>query len=241
MLFYARVVLLTLYFLLVCAVVIPFCMLRPFHRNNTRDGSWLMSLGRYLLGIRLRVVRNNRLSDDQPAVYISNHQDNLDVFTVTARMPGNTFFLGKSTLKYIPVFGTAFWLAGNLFIDRKNKAKAWETMAQVARQVRQRQCSVYIFPEGTRSRGRGLMPFKSGAFALAIESGLPVVPIVFSSSDKNIDPGRWQAGQCLVSFLDPVPTDGLGEADVKNLAEQCRQRMQQAIDEMDNQLAGETK
>lgn len=237
MLFYFRVPLLTAYFLLACSAIVVLCLIRPFHRKNNQQGSWILSLGRYLLGLRLKITRQNPLPDDQQAIYIANHQDNLDLFTVTACLPANTMYLGKSTLKYIPVFGTAFWLAGNLFINRKNKAKAWETMGIVAEQVKKRQCSVYIFPEGTRSRGRGLMPFKSGAFALAIESGLPIVPVVFSSSDKNLDTNRWQTGTCQVKFLDPIPTNGMGESDVKPLAAQCHALVKATIDEMDQELA----
>lgn len=237
MLYLFRALLLTAYFLIACAGVVLMCLLRPFHRKNNQQGSWLLSLGRHLVGMKLRVVKDNPLSDQQQAIYISNHQDNLDVFTVTAQVPANTAYLGKSTLKYIPVFGTAFWLAGNLLINRKNKAKAWETMAQVARQVKEQHCSVYIFPEGTRSRGRGLMPFKSGAFALAIESGLPIVPIVFSSTAKNIDLHRWQSGTCLVKFLDPITTDGMGEGDVRALADHCHTLVQNTIDELDEEIA----
>ncbi|UTW48454.1 1-acylglycerol-3-phosphate O-acyltransferase [Bacterioplanoides sp. SCSIO 12839] len=237
MLFYLRVLLLTAYFLIACGAVVILCLVRPFHRKNNQQGSWILSLGRYLLGLRFKVVRRNPLSDDQQAIYISNHQDSLDVFTVTAQVPANTAYLGKSTLKYIPVFGTAFWLAGNLFINRKNKAKAWETMGLVAKQVKEKKCSVYIFPEGTRSRGRGLMPFKSGAFALAIESGLPIVPVVFSSSDKNIDPGRLKSGTCLVKYLDPISTEGMGEEDVRALADHCHTLVQNTIDELDAEIA----
>lgn len=236
MLFYIRAVLLTNYFLLACVLGLIICIFRPFHKNNTRDCARILGWGRFLLGIRLEKVNKNPLQGQQ-AVYISNHQNNQDVFVCTEMIPANVAILGKSTLRYVPVFGLLFWLAGNIYINKTNRSKAWETMATVADDVKNKGCSVYIFPEGTRSRGRGLLPFKSGAFALAIEAGLPIVPIVYSNADNNIDLTKLQAGTSLVKFLDPVATDGLGEEDVKALAEKCRQLVSECIDDMDAELA----
>lgn len=236
MLFYIRAVLLTSYFLLACVLGLIVCTLRPFHQNNTRDCARILGWGRFLLGIRLEQSNRNPMHGQQ-AVYISNHQNNQDVFVCTEMIPANVAILGKSTLRYVPVFGLLFWLAGNIYINKTNRAKAWETMAAVADDVKHKGCSVYIFPEGTRSRGRGLLPFKSGAFALAIEAGLPIVPIVYSSADHNIDLTKIQAGTSMVKFLDPIATDGLGEDDVKPLAEKCRQIVLQGIEEMDAELA----
>lgn len=236
MLFYIRAVLLTGYFLVACFMGLVVCLVRPFHRNNTRDCARILGWGRYLLGIRLEPVNNNPIQGGQ-AVYISNHQNNQDVFVYTEMIPARVAILGKSTLKCVPVFGLLFWLAGNIYINKKNRAQAWETMATVADNVNRKQCSVYIFPEGTRSRGRGLLPFKSGAFALAIEAGLPIVPIIYSSSDKNIDLTCLHAGTAMVKFLDPIPTDGLGADDAKALAERCHNMVADAIEEMDIELA----
>ncbi|WP_430460937.1 lysophospholipid acyltransferase family protein [Thalassolituus sp. LLYu03] len=235
MLFILRALIATVHFLLVCCLTLVVCVVRPFHRNNTWMCATWMSWVLPLLGIRFKGLNQSPVGD-APAVYIINHQDVLDVFICTAMLPKNIAILGKTELRYIPVFGLAFWLAGNLFINRKNKAKAWDTMAAMARIVKRRKRAVYMFPEGTRSKGNGLLPFKSGAFALAIEAGLPIVPIVFSSNHKHIDVRRWHAGVSSGRFLEPVSTEGLGEDDVKALAEQCRERMQRALDELDAEL-----
>ncbi|UXD89088.1 1-acylglycerol-3-phosphate O-acyltransferase [Thalassolituus hydrocarboniclasticus] len=236
MLFAFRAVVLTSYFLFGCILGLMLCIVRPFHRNNTRDCAKIFSLGRWLLNIKMTALNQSPVGDGQ-AIYVGNHQDTLDVFIYPGMLPGNIAILGKSSLRFIPVFGLLFWLAGNIFINRANKAKAWETMAAVARTVKKRGCAVYIFPEGTRSRGKGLLPFKSGAFALAIEAGLPVVPVVYSSTHKNINLHRFRSGKVLSRYLEPISTEGMGEGDVKRLAEMTRERMQQAIDELDVKLA----
>ncbi|MCT7359013.1 1-acylglycerol-3-phosphate O-acyltransferase [Thalassolituus pacificus] len=236
MLFAFRAVVLTVYFLLGCMLGLLLCIVRPFHRNNTRDCAKIFSFGRWLLNIDMKAINDSPVGDGQ-AIYVTNHQDILDVFIYPGMLPGNITILGKSSLRFIPVFGLLFWLAGNIFINRGNKTKAWETMAAVACTVKKRGCAVYIFPEGTRSRGKGLLPFKSGAFALAIEAGLPIVPLVYSSTHKNIDLHRSHSGKVLARYLPPISTEGLGEDDVKRLAEITRERMQEAINALDAELA----
>lgn len=238
MLYVLRAAYLTLHFLVVCFITMLVSVLRPRHLNNTTQSARLMSWA--LPVLRIRSIRNNDcpVKRNEQAIYVVNHQYTLDVFTCSTMLPDHIAILGKSSLRYVPVFGLAFWLAGNIFINRRNKAKAWDTMAEVARIVKRRGCSVYIFPEGTRSRGKGLQPFKSGAFALAIESGLPIVPIVFSSTHKNINLSRWDGGVVMGEYLDPIPTTGLTEADVKPLAELTHARMQAALSRLDNTLQG---
>lgn len=238
MLYVLRSAYLTLHFLVVCFITMLVSVLRPRHLNNTTQSARLMSWA--LPVLRIRSIRNNDcpVQSNEQAIYVVNHQFTMDVFTCATMLPDHIAILGKSSLRYVPVFGLAFWLAGNIFINRRNKAKAWDTMAEVARIVKRRGCSVYIFPEGTRSRGKGLQPFKSGAFALAIESGLPIVPIVFSSTHKNINLSRWDGGVVMGEYLDPIPTTGLTEADVKPLAELTHARMQAALTRLDNTLQG---
>jgi len=240
MLFVLRSLYLTLHFLAVCTFALLFCLVRPLHRNNTWFLAGLMSWSLPVMGIRLKRLNKSPV-DGQPAVYIVNHQDVLDIFICTGMLPKNIAIIGKTELRYIPVFGIAFWLAGNLYIDRKNKAKAWDTMKSMAKIVNRRQRAVYIFPEGTRSKGKGMLPFKSGAFALAIEAGLPIVPIVFSSTHKNIDVSKWRAGYAVGKFLEPISTEGLGENDVRPLADECREIMIKAVTELDEEVAMQHK
>lgn len=237
MLYALRAVYLTVHFLAVCAIALPVFLLRPRYLNNTTQLATLMSWSLPLLGVRM--IRNNEspVRGKDQAIYVVNHQDTLDVFICTGMLPEHIAILGKSSLKYIPLFGLVFWLAGNIFINRRNKTKAWNTMAEVARIVKRRGCSVYVFPEGTRSRGQGMLPFKTGAFVLAIESGLPVVPIVFSSTHKHVDLNRWRGGVVMAEYLDPIDTTGMSEADVKPLLDLTRTRMLEAQARLDNELA----
>lgn len=237
MLYGLRAFYLIVHFLAVCTYALIYCLFFPRRLNNTSKLAAYMSWALPLLGIRLIHKNAPPLTEQQPAIYVLNHQDVLDIFIYTHMLPRNIAILGKSSLRFVPIFGLAYWLAGNIFINRKNKEKAWDTMQRVAATIQQRGCSVYMFPEGTRSKGRGLLPFKMGAFNLAVQSGLPIVPIVFSSTHKNISLKRWRGNLAIGQFLDPIATEGLTEQDVKPLMEQVRSTMLHAIDQLDQEVA----
>lgn len=241
MLYGLRAFYLLCHFVVVCVYALIYCTIRPRRLNNTSKLAAYMSWALPIIGIKFINKQRSPLPADQPAVYVANHQDVLDVFICPGMLPKNIAILGKTSLRYIPIFGLAYWLAGNIFIDRKNKEKAWDTMRRVAEIIHERGCSMYMFPEGTRSKGNGLLPFKRGAFTLAIQSGLPIVPIIFSSTHKHIDLNRLHAGVVSAQYLEPISTDGLTEDDIESLMERTRTRMQQAIDALDDELSTLTK
>ncbi|MCV5917600.1 1-acylglycerol-3-phosphate O-acyltransferase, partial [Escherichia coli] len=91
-------------------------------------------------------------------VYIANHQNNWDMFTVSAAVTPKVVTVGKKSLAWMPLFGQLYWLTGNILIDRAHRSKAKGTIDQVVSSMKESDVSVWMFPEGTRSRGRGLLP-----------------------------------------------------------------------------------
>lgn len=236
MLYLIRAVYLLIHFVTVCAYAIINLLIFPRRLNNTSKLSRMMSWSLPLLGIKLVRKNNSPLAADKQAIYVSNHQDTLDIFICTGMMPDNIAILGKKSLLYVPFFGLAFWLAGNILINRSDKKQARSTMIEVSKAMRERGNSVYMFPEGTRSRGKGLLPFKKGAFILAIESGLPIVPLVFSSTRKNINLNRWRAGTVLAEFLEPIYTHNMGPEDVQSLLEHTRELISTTVERLDKEV-----
>lgn len=234
MLYFLRAAYLLIHFLAVCTYAVIYCLIFPRRLNNTSKLARMMSWSIPIIGINL--IHNNKspLPINQAGIYVSNHQHTLDIFLHPSIMPDNIAILGKSGLRYVPIFGLAFWLAGNIFINRSDKVKARATMTEVSKIIRERGNSLYMFPEGTRSRGKGLLPFKKGAFALAIESGLPIVPVVFSTIHTRVDLGRWNAGTVITEFLEPIDTKNMTQADVPSLLEQTRVLIEQGIERLDN-------
>ena len=187
-----------------------------------------------LLGIKL--IRRPYTGERQPAIYIANHQNNYDMVTISSMTPKKTVTIGKRSLIWIPFFGLVYWATGNIFINREKRSSAISTMAKVGEIIKKRQISIWMFPEGTRSRGRGLLPFKTGAFHTAISAGVPIIPIVCSTLHNKVDLNRWDNGTVICEELEPIDTSSYNRDNLKELIEHCHQVMQKRIAELDAEI-----
>ncbi|MCW4628826.1 1-acylglycerol-3-phosphate O-acyltransferase [Marinomonas rhodophyticola] len=170
------------------------------------------------------------------AVYVANHQNNFDLFTLAVVVPKGVVTVGKTSLRWIPFFGILYWASGNFLINRENRRQAIATIDQIVSSMTKTGLSIWMFPEGTRSRGRGWLPFKRGAFHAAVQAGVPIVPVVCSSTHGQVHLNRWHNGKVLVEMLPPIDTSGLQETDVVGLMKQCEQQMQATQQRLDREL-----
>lgn len=211
------------------------CILRPRHRDNVHMFAKIFSSVAPLIGIKV-IVRRPAAVQDGPYIFLANHQNNYDLFTHTTAVPKGTVSLGKKSLAWMPLFGQIYWLSGNILIDRKNRHSAFETMAKTVEKIKQKSLSVWIFPEGTRSRGRGLLPFKAGAFHTAIAAGVPVVPVL-ASCQSHINLNRWDNGVVIIEMMAPIATAGLDKTDVKVFSAQVHASMSAKYAEITREAA----
>ncbi|MFC3123271.1 1-acylglycerol-3-phosphate O-acyltransferase [Agaribacter flavus] len=157
----------------------------------------------YILGIKLVVHTAPEVKDDGSYLYIANHQNSYDLITVSRSARPGAVTIGKKSLKWIPVFGLIYWLSGNILIDRKDSASARGTLAGASKKIKEKGLSIYMFPEGTRSRGKGILPFKTGAFRLAQETKQQIVPICCSDL-SHIKFNRWNNGTVIIDVMAPM-------------------------------------
>ena len=149
-----------------------------------------------LFGIRRRLVGWEALPEAiregrQPAIFVGNHASLFDPPLMISTLPCQPVFVAKQELARVPVLGWVIWLAGFIFIDRGNREAALRSLAVAAGRIRDGQ-SLVAFPEGTRSRDGGLLPFKKGAFALALEAGVPIVPFAIHGGAEVLPKGTWR-------------------------------------------------
>lgn len=219
-------------FFLVCSgggVVESF--VRPRRPPGVHPWSWLW--GRFmgaLLGWRYEVENEERLHVEGPRVYVSNHQSNLDAAPLGALIPDRCVAIAKKELTKIPIFGGFVVKTGNVVIDRGNRESAVASLNDAVRRIRDERLSLWVFPEGHRSQREEMLPFKKGAFHLAIAAQIPIYPIVFSPLDRLLDASRWvvRPGAVRVRCLPPIETTGLKEEDVDALLEKTRAAMDEA-------------
>ncbi|KAL2316765.1 hypothetical protein Fmac_030641 [Flemingia macrophylla] len=146
---------------------------------------------------------------NERAIYISNHASPIDIFLIMWLTPTGTVGIAKKEIIWYPLFGQLYVLANHLRIDRSNPAAAIESMKEAARAVLKNNLSLIIFPEGTRSKNGRLLPFKKGFVHLALQSGLPIVPMVLTGTHL-----AWRKGSLhvrpaplTVKYLPPISTE----------------------------------
>nr|WP_252730158.1 1-acylglycerol-3-phosphate O-acyltransferase [Vibrio cyclitrophicus] len=190
-----------------------------------------------IVGVKLVQRGLDNAPTSEKSVYISNHQSILDFVTDPGMLRPRTVSLGKRDLLYVPFFGLLYWITGNILINREDKSKARDTIKQVAEAIHHRDLSVWVYPEGTRSKGRGLLPFKTGAFRMAIEAGVPITPMCTSTTHNKIDLNRVNNGIVITEMLEPIDVSGYKLSDARELANRCHALMAEKIAELDAEVA----
>ena len=204
--------------------------------------------GRYLVGRWFRIsavtaARLNplwrfrtsgvRITDPRrPYVAVSNHESLADIFLISC-LPWEMKWLAKEELFRIPLMGWNMRLAGDIPVGRSSRKSRIEALMQ-CRDRLDKKVSVMIFPEGTRSETGDLLPFHDGAFRLAIDAGVPILPLAVVGTRDAVAKGSLVFGRAdaEVRALDPIPTDHLTVKDVATLRDEGRERIRAAREEM---------
>ena len=168
----------------------------------------------------------------RPYVVVSNHESFVDVLLIS-HLPWEMKWMSKAELFKIPFLGWDMWLAGDIPINRGARRSAIEALNR-CREVLKHRVSVIIFPEGTRSVTGEMLPFKGGAFRLAIQAAVPILPLVVAGTRTALPKHDWRFGRsdAEVRVLPPVETQGMTVKDVPKLKERVRGMIAEARQEM---------
>jgi 1-acyl-sn-glycerol-3-phosphate acyltransferase len=168
----------------------------------------------------------------RPYVVVSNHESFADILLIS-HLPWEMKWLSKAELFKVPVLGWLMRLAGDIPVRRGEGRSAVEALQQ-CRTVLKRRVSVMIFPEGTRSTTTDMLPFKDGAFRLAIDAGVPILPLAVSGTGTALPKHGWRFGRSVaeVRVLEPIDTSGLTVKDVPALRDRVRARILEARDSL---------
>ncbi|HHC08835.1 MAG TPA: 1-acyl-sn-glycerol-3-phosphate acyltransferase [Actinobacteria bacterium] len=169
----------------------------------------------------------DRIDPTRRYVFVSNHLSNFDIPLLLRGIPVRIRFLAKAELYRIPLFGRAMDRVGVVKIDRTRATSAHQAINRAAREVLGRGYSLIVFPEGTRSRSGDMLPFKKGAFRIAIDNEVPIVPVVLCGTHDVYPPGAWtfRPGRASLTILEPVETVGMDVDDLEPLLEKVRAEM----------------
>ncbi|KAL1131722.1 hypothetical protein AAG570_011335 [Ranatra chinensis] len=229
------------YFSTVGPILVPVFLLRPKNVINLRIAGTVLKHTTKLIGIRWVLRNKHIIEEERGAIIVANHQSVFDVLGMLNiwNVMGKCTAIAKKELLYIPPFGPVAWLAGLVYIDRVNGKSAYKQIIEASRLTRYEKTKLWFFPEGTRNRkGGGILPFKKGAFRVAIECQAPIIPVVFSpyyfinSKEKS-----FSRGEVIISTLEPVPTVGLTLNDLDPLMEQIHKLMSAKYSELQEEVS----
>jgi 1-acyl-sn-glycerol-3-phosphate acyltransferase len=213
----------------------------PFDRGRYRAGRAFrqLAVAHVAMNRLWNFETEGRPPDDprRPYIVVSNHESYADIFLVS-HFPWEMKWLSKHTIFQIPVMGWMMRMALDVPVKRGKRESAVNALAECRDRLKRR-VSVMIFPEGSRSRTDELLPFKDGAFHLAITSQTPILPIAIAGTRDCMAKGSFafRRAHARARVLAPIPTTGLTLADLTTLRERTRAAIDEARRVMQRELA----
>ena len=195
---------------------------------------WWGIVVRGIVGWRIDLDHLEYLSGTAPAVVVGNHQSNLDTATYAAFFGKESVVIGKKEIERIPVFGWLWKASGNILVDRGNRGSAIASVDEAASRLRSSRINVWVLAEGHRNQKPELLPFKKGAFRVALAAQVPIIAFVAEPMRTVLDAKRWMVrpGTIRVRFHPPIPTAGRAPGEVDALLQEVRTLMQATLDDL---------
>lgn len=189
-------------------------------------------------GIMKRTKSNIKVSGlenlpEEPALLVSNHEGNFDIPVLLSAIPKPFGFISKEEVKKFPVIPVYMEEMNCVFLDRSDRRSAYKSIEDTVEKLKDGH-SILIFPEGTRSKGKGLGEFKSGFMRIARDAGVPIVPIAIRGTSEIMEKNnnKVKPGNVQVQVLKPLPKEEVGEADAKAAISKVHCRIQTALNGM---------
>ncbi len=218
-------------------------VLWPIDRWNYTGGRLFRSIALPMVHLNPRwhfEIRGTPPADPRhPYVVIANHESFADIVLLSL-LPWEMKWLSKVSIMRVPFFGWIMWAARDIPVHRGMAASARAAIAECSRRLKGHM-SIMIFPEGTRSPTRDLLPFKDGAFRLAIDHQVPILPIAIYGTRQAIAKHDWRIGatHAVARILEPIPTVGLEPKDLQGFKRRVREIVDAARSELRAELEGE--
>jgi 1-acyl-sn-glycerol-3-phosphate acyltransferase len=186
---------------------------------------WARLVSKFM-GLRFSVQGVERIQPGTSYIITPNHQSHMDILALVCVIPIRFRWVIKKELLKIPLFGWALGSTGAISLDRSNREESVKRLQEGTSKL-QGGWSVVIYPEGTRTSDGLIQPFKKGPFMMAVQSGIPILPITCNGAFKVLPKKSigLRPGHILVTIGNPITSDGLSEKDVPELMEKTRQEM----------------
>lgn len=202
------------------------------------QGNWVDHISRFwgrlnlaLSGVSMSVSGDEFIDENQPYIVMANHQSYYDVFALIGYLPLPLKWVMKMELRKIPIFGIACETVGHIYVDRGNSEKARKSLKAAGEKIRAGS-SVVFFPEGTRSPDGKLQDFKKGGFVMALEAGVPILPVTMVGGRKILPKKslRILPGDMKLIIHKPIPVDEYTYETREKLIERVRKAIEKDME-----------
>ena len=221
-------VLSTIFFIFLGIVII--FLSGPDAANRIAGRGWAR-FNCFITPIKVDVIGRENIVAHQSYVVVANHQSLFDIFLLWGFLGIDTRWVMKKELRKVPLFGLAGKLGGNIYIDRSDKKGAYERLKE-ARKIMVNGVSLIMLPEGTRSRDGKLREFKKGAFVMALDTGIPLLPVSIVDTRHILPPGTLNLfpGRATLVIHEPVAAEEYDEENLDVLILKVRSVIQEGIE-----------
>ncbi len=194
-------------------------------------GTWMMCVGRFILGIRIETDGCGRLDRGTSYVFMSNHLSFLDGPLLMTVLDRPARVVVKRFVFRVPVLGPGMRFAGYVPLDREGAGAGRRSIARAVELIREKGYSFLIFPEGTRSADGTMQRFRRGGFFLALEAGAPIVPVSIKGTYDLMPRGTWRIrkGPVRIVFHDPIAVAGYAPETMPELMEKVKTAVASAL------------
>jgi len=202
-----------------------------------RTGMWLAQrvwtpFILFVLGVKMKVTGLDNIEEGKNYIILANHTSNLDIPMLSTALPMIFYYVAKKELQRVPFLGWGMTAAGIIFIDRKNKSKAIRSMRIAGNKIKKGK-SIMIFPEGTFDGSKELLPFKKGAFHLAMHAQTDLLPIAIVGANKLWPDNKHtqlKRGHVELRIGKVISAKGMTSDDIEKISLEARQSIQTLID-----------
>jgi 1-acyl-sn-glycerol-3-phosphate acyltransferase len=222
-------------------LAVIFAVTAPFDPGRYTAGRWFRRAAMLAVAInpfwRFRTSGVRITDPRRPYVAVANHESYADIFLLS-HLPWEMKWLSKEEIVRLPIMGWMMRMAGDIAVRRHDAKSRRESLDQIRDRLRKR-VTVMVMPEGTRSPTGHLLPFRDGAFRVAVELGVPVLPIAVGGTRYAMAKGSFLFNRAVAEarVLEPIATDGMTLDDVPALRELARQRIEEARNALLKELA----
>ncbi|KAM7536111.1 hypothetical protein Aperf_G00000098031 [Anoplocephala perfoliata] len=212
--------------------IIVFCIRGEPRYENSCEFCKVFGLARSCMGLEPRIYGLDTYDPDEQRVYICNHQSFIDILSLMDLWKCPSTAIAKNSLKYFGPLGAILYYTKTIFIHRSSHEKALAEMNRAAEIIKRDKANIFMFPEGTRGYSGHIMPFKKGAFHLAIQTQLPIQPVVVSCYNSFLDHKNYSFKPVPygVYLLPAIPTAGMERSQVNELIERTHAAMSEIFE-----------